>query len=141
MKEFVTAIEQQHPDDEDVPLLFKIDDHECKAYMPTDGQIAMTMASLGRHTSDMTKMAGVIDFFVAVLDEDSHNYVVNRLMDREDPLRLEKVEEVITWLMEEWSGRPTRLPSVSTRSQPSGGQKSKRTTTKSTSSKSARGSS
>jgi len=141
MREFTTAIEQHHPDDEDVPLLFKLDGHECKAYMPTDGQIAMTMASLGRHTSDMTKMAGVIDFFVAVLDEPSHQYVVDRLMDRDDPLRLDKVEEVILWLMEEWSGRPTRPPSVSTQSQRSGGQKSKRTTTKSTSSKSDPGSS
>jgi hypothetical protein len=135
-KEFTTAIEQQHPDDEDVPLLFMLDGHECKAYTPTDGQIAMTMAALGRHTSDITKMAGVIDFFVAVLDEDSHSYVVNRLMDRADPLKLEQVEEIIMWLMEEWSGRPTRSPSVSTQSRQSGGRKSKPRTTKSTSSRS-----
>ena len=134
MKEFTTAVEKAERDDE--LLEFKIDGHPVKAYRPTDGQLAMLMASLGRHTADTTKIAGVIDFFVEVLDEESHQYVVHRLLSREDALGLPQVQEVCEWLIEEWSGRPTPPPSVSTRSPQNGGPKSKRRTTKSTSSKS-----
>jgi len=133
MKEFTTAAER-HEDEE--LLEFKIDGHDLKAYRPTDGQLAMLMASLGRHTGTTTKIAGVIDFFVEVMDSESHQYVVGRLLSREDPLGIPEVQEVCEWLIEEWSGRPTPAPSVSTPSRENGGPKSKPRTTKSTSSKS-----
>jgi hypothetical protein len=135
MKEFSTALKAVTEDPE-APLEFKIDGQTVSAYRPTDGQIAVLMASLGRHTAESTKVAGVIDFFVATLDDESYNYVVNRLLSRDDPLDLEPIQEVIEWLIEEWSGRPTPKPSGSTRSQRTGGQRSKPRTTKSTSSNS-----
>jgi hypothetical protein len=133
MKEFNTAIEESERDDE--TMEFKIDGQLLRAYRPTDGQLALLMASLGRHTNEMTKVAGVIDFFVTVMDDESYNYVVNRLLSREDALGLEQVQGVIEWMIEEWSGRPTQPLSVSTPSRQSGGPKSKPRTTKSTSSK------
>ena len=143
MKEFITAIEEKppHPDDLDVPLLFKLDGRECRAYKPNDGQLAMLMASLGRHSSDATKLAGVIDFFVTVMDDESHQHVVDRLLSRDDTFGLEQVTDIMMWMIEEWTGRPTQPLSVSTSSPGSGGQKSRRRTTKSTSSPSARESS
>jgi len=135
IKEFTTAVTQH--DDDDIPLLFKLDGHECRAYTPTDGQIAITMAAMGHQTNDMQKLAAVVNFFVAILDEETHRWVEGRLMGRDDPLGLEEIQEVIMWLVEEWTGRPTPSPSGSTRSQPSGGRKSKPRTTKSTSSRSA----
>lgn len=134
MKEFTSAVEQAERDeDEGIPFL--LDDRECRAYMPTDSQVAMAIAGVGRHTSDMQKMAAAIDFFVGVLDKNSEQYVVDRMMSRENPLGLDKVEEIVMWLIEEFTGRPTRSPSASTRSQRSGGPKSKPRTTKSTSSR------
>jgi hypothetical protein len=129
MKEFTTAIEASEAGEEDL-LEFKMDGHEMRAYRPTDGQLALLMSALGRHTSGQTKVAGVIDFFVAVMDEQSHSYVVDRLLSRTDPLGVEQVQEVIEWMIEEWSGRPTQPLSVSTQSQQSGGAKSKQSTTK-----------
>lgn len=133
MKEFTTAAEESLEDAE-APLEFAIDGQILRAFKPTDGQIAITMSALGRHTSDQTKTAGVIDFFVQILDEESYDYVVNRLLSRTDPLGLAEVEEVLEWLVEEWTGRPTQPPSVSTQSRSSGGPKSRRTTPRSTSS-------
>ena len=124
MKEFVTAVEQAERE-EDEGIAFLIDGHECHAYMPTDGQIAMAIAGVGRHTNDMQKTAAAIDFFVGVLDEESEQYVVERMMSRNDPLGLDQVQEIIMWLIEEFTGRPTQSPSASTRSQRSGGQNSK----------------
>jgi len=135
MKEFTTAVEQAEGEAE--LLEFKIDDHVVRAYRPTDGQLAMLMASVGRHTSEVTKIAGCIDFFVTVMDEESHRYVVDRLLSREDPLGIMDVQGIIEWLIEEWSGRPTQSLSVSTQSRQNGGRKSKPRTTKSTSSPSA----
>lgn len=133
MKEFITAA-QESIEDSEKPAEFAIDGQVLYAYRPTDGQIAMTMASLARHTNEQTKTAGVIDFFVEILDEESANYVINRLLSRTDPLGLDEVQQILEWLVEEWTGRPTQRPSVSTQSPSSGGPKSKRTTLRSTSS-------
>lgn len=135
MKEFTTAAEAAVNDEE--TLEFKIDDRVVTSYRPTDGQLAMLMASLGRHTATTVKVAGVIDFFVTILDDESYDYVVSRLLSREDPLGMDQVQEVIEWLIEEWSGRPTQSLSVSTPSPKNGGPKSKPRTTKPTSSRSA----
>jgi hypothetical protein len=136
MKEFTSAIEESEQGLE-APLEFKIDGRVVRAYRPTDGQFAMVMATLGRHTSMSTKVAGIIDFFVGIMDEQSHQYVVDRLMSRDNQLGFDKVQEIIEWMVEEWSARPTPSPSGSTRSPKSGGQKSKHTTRQSTSLESA----
>lgn len=134
MKEFNTAVDEAVI--EEAPLEFMIDGQEVRAFRPTDGQMAMLMASMGRHTSEATRLAGIIDFFVTVMDDESHQYVVDRLLSRTDPLGLEQVTDVMMWMIEEWSGRPTPPPSGSTSSPESGGRKSKPRTTRSTSSRS-----
>jgi hypothetical protein len=112
MKEFTTALKAVVDDEQ--AMEFAIDGTEMKAYQPTDGQLAMLMSNLGRHTSVQTRLAGVIDFFVAVLDEESATYVSDRLLSRTDPLGLEQVQEIMEWMVEEWTGRPTQPLSVST---------------------------
>lgn len=114
MREFVTAVEEQQAPKDEPDLTFKLDDKVLYAYKPTDGQLAMLMASIGRHTSDTTKIAGVIDFFVAVLDEASAPYIVDRLLSRADPLGIPQVQDIMEWMVEEWTGRPTKPLSVST---------------------------
>lgn len=133
MKEFLTAAEEA-TEDQEQPIEFMLDGVPLKAYRPTQGQIAMAMAATSRHASIATQTAGAIDFFVNIFDDMSHQHVVERLLSREDPLGLEQVQEIISWLMEEWSGRPTQPLSVSTQSRQSGGPKSKPRTTKQTSS-------
>lgn len=78
------------------------------AYPPKEGQVALMMARTGRHSSTQDKVAAMIDFFVEVLDEGDHQYVVNRLLDRNDPFGLGDVTDVMTYLIEEWGGRPTK---------------------------------
>lgn len=114
MKEFNTALRAVTDDDEDAPMVFKIDGQELRAYKPTDGQLAMLMSTISRHTSDQTRVAGIIDFFVSVMDQPSHSYIVDRLLSRDDPLGLEEVKDVMEWMVEEWTGRPTQPLSVST---------------------------
>lgn len=129
MKEFTTAVEQaEKSEDDDNVIEFAIDGTMCKAYKPKDGQLAVLMASTGRHSSQQEMIAGIINFFVAVLDEDSHSYVVSRLLDRRDAFGIEQVQNIMQWLIGEWSGRPTKSPSGSTTSQQTDGPNSTQST-------------
>jgi len=126
VKEFVTAAErienEDTPDDDYVE--FAVDGFEVKAYRPDDGQLAVLYAMTGRHTTTPEKIAGTVNFFFGLLDEDSHTHLAQRLMDRNDDFGIAKVNEILTYLVEQWSGRPTRQSSGSSGSQRPTGRKS-----------------
>lgn len=133
MREFVTAVDAATEDrDEGTPM--RIDGTELRYYKPTDGQLAVFMAANGRHARGEDRVAAAIDFFVNVFDKDDQTYVVNRLLDRDDPFGLEQVEEILVAMIEEWTGRPFQSLSGSTPLPKNGGPKSTRRTRKSTSS-------
>lgn len=98
------------------------------AHRPDDGQLSMLMAVTSSMADKRTKVAGIINFFVAVMDEDDHAYITSRLLDRHDPFGIEEVTSILFWMIEEWTGNPTDEPSGSTPSRPSGGRKSTRRT-------------
>lgn len=137
MKTFAAAVRRA---DEDDPFEeFQIEDPSSpdgtvtlRYYLPDDGQLALLLSAVGKHASVMTQIAGAIDFFTAVLEEDSRSYVVERLMDRRDPFGLEQVTEIMEWMTEEWVARPTQRSSESSQSPPTAGKKSRPRTTKST---------
>lgn len=112
---------------------------EFKAYRPSPSQFAIAMSATGPRRDLGVKLAGIIDFMVEVLDDDGQAYVTNRLLtsDRKDPFGLEELTDLMNWMVEEWTARPTEPPSVSSRSASRGGQRSKRSTTRKTSSASA----
>lgn len=126
MREFTTAAnELANPDAASAPMEFQIDKGPvCRAYRPKDGQLAVLMASTGKHSSNEEQIAGVINFFVAVLDDESQSYIISKLLDRKDPFGIDEVQEIMEWMVEEWSGRPTQPLSVSTPSQTSIGPSS-----------------
>lgn len=122
MREYVTAVQEAAQDEADVKgYPFKVDGKVLTCFKPSESQFAIFVAQTGRHSSTMDKIAGVIDFFVNVLDRPSHEYLVGRLMDREDPFGLDDVENIIQGMIEDWSGNPTEPSSDSTESpQPTG---------------------
>lgn len=136
VREFTTAVKAavvKDTENEGVTK-FKIDGRECTAYRPEDGQLALLMATTASHSNMHEKVAGIINFFIAVLEERDHYYVTGRLLDREDDFGIEDVTAIMEHLIEEWSGNPTESPSDSSPSPRSGGQKSSRRTTAATSS-------
>lgn len=129
MKEFLTAV-NEGPEDQadDGAMEFSVDGVLCRCYKPNDGQLAVLMASTGRHASEQEQIAGIINFFVATLDDESHNFVVNKLLDRRDPFGVLDVQRIMEWMIEEWTARPTQSSSGSTPSRQTGGRRSTRTT-------------
>lgn len=136
MLEFETAIKAvtEAKEDERPFTEFKLDGRVMKAYNPDDGQLAMFLASIGRGQAASDKVAGAINFFCSVLDEDDATHIEVRLLDRHDPFGLEQVEEIMQGIIEEWGGRPTKSLSVSTQSPESDGPKLTPTTPTPTSS-------
>lgn len=136
MREFVTAVEalEDEGQEEETPNEFSLDGVLCKFYKPVDGQVAVLMASTGRHSSEQEQVAAFINFFVGVLDDQTHQYIVAKLLDRKDRFGLAEVQQITEHMMEVWSGNPTQSFSASTQSPKSVGRKSTRTTSKSTSS-------
>ena len=125
VKEFITAAKEASEEDESI-LEFTVDGVECRAYPPKDGQLAVLMATTASHSSENEQIAGIINFFVAVLDDDTHTFLVSKLLDRKDPFGIEQVQDIMSWMVEEWTARPTKSPSGSTPSRSSGGRKSTR---------------
>lgn len=126
MKEFVTAGRRSKNSvfDNAEPVTFKVDDDEFTAYPPTEGQMALMMAAQANNRETSDHVAGVIDFFDGLLDEETQKIFRERLMDRDDPFDFDLVQEIMESLIEEWSGRPTQSPRGSTPSRPTTGRKS-----------------
>jgi hypothetical protein len=136
MREFVTAVQTMENDQgtEEEPNEFSLDGVLCQFYQPQDGQVAVLMASTGKHSSEQEQVAAFINFFVGVLDDDTHTYIVSKLLDRKDRFGLAEVQEILEHMMEVWSGNPTQSFSASTQSPKPVGRRSTPRTTKSTSS-------
>jgi hypothetical protein len=123
MLEFTTAVKETEVDDADA-IEFDLDGVLCTAYRPKGGQFGMLMAMTTQYSTDQEAVAGLIQLFINMLDEDSQSYVVRRLFDRKDSFDISDVDQILRGLMEEWAGRPTEPPSDSASSPPSTGQKS-----------------
>jgi hypothetical protein len=141
VKEFETAVAAVETEDNGpTPYPFiivekndegeEVDRVECTAYEPGEGALIVLMAdTMGRgHPGE--KLAGIINFLADALDEESKQYVVSRLLDRNDPFGLDEITPIVWWLVEEWGGRPTKQPSDYARSRKPGGPRSTPRTTK-----------
>jgi len=133
MKEFLTAAKEV-VEGEDEVLEVPIDGEIYRAYKPTDGQYAFVMATTGKHASTQDQIAGQVNFFLALFEQEDADTLARRLLDRNDPFGLETVTEIFAAMMEEWSGRPTKSSSASSQSPRTTGRKSTPRTPKSISS-------
>lgn len=132
MREFLTAAKESVGEDDvlDVP----IDGVLYKAYRPTDGQFAFVMATTGKHSSTQDQIAGQVNFFLSMFEREDADALAQRLLDREDPFGIEMIGDIMNEMMEEWSGRPTKSASASSRSPKTTGRKSTQRTPRSISS-------
>lgn len=88
------------------PITFKIDDEEYVAHPPKDTALMFLVAS-GADNDAATQMKEVLEFFRAVLDEDSMQRFVDRLRDKNDTLTLADAMKILQGLIAEFGGRPT----------------------------------
>jgi hypothetical protein len=134
MKNFESAIREERDDEAVEPITFKINgeginkkgDSFRAPEPPTQEQVALLMAAMGRDSSGMDTMEGLTEFLRNVLDTTSWNVLRNRLADPKDPLEIDDMQEIVGWLCEQVTERPTQPRSGSTGSRQSTGRASTR---------------
>jgi hypothetical protein len=122
IKEFTTAAKDQGVGE--APIDFSVDGTVLKAYRPSEGQMAVFMASIGKGSNDIDMVAGPLNFFDSLLDGEGRAYFTERLLDRDDPMDIPTIVEIMESIIEDWAGRPTPEPSDSTASLQSTGSNS-----------------
>ena len=126
MKAFSTA--GKHTSDDGFegaePLQFEVDGISFTAYPPTSAQFALFMASQASNRTMADQLAAVIDFFDGMLEEESQRLFRDRLLDRDDPFDFVMVQDIMEWLIEEWSANPTQSQPDSVSSPPTTGRRS-----------------
>lgn len=118
MREFSTAAAAVETDGDTFgkDVTIKIDGREVRFLPATEGQLAMVLSTDAMPV--MQKISVAINFFFGLIrDGRDADYFKSRLFDRADPFGAESISEIVTALIEEWTGNPTQSSSDSTPSQ------------------------
>lgn len=124
MKEFVTAVKAGGRDvSEDITV--KVDDREITFLSPSQEQMAILIASVSATGDNLQGIAEIINVFFDLVDgTEDHRWLRHRLFDRDDEFSVTEVTDILLYLIEEWTGRPTRQPSDYLPSRKPGGRRS-----------------
>lgn len=134
IKQFVVGAREQIDDSYDMPIPliiikngWELDDEgkrgskqvevdrlETTARKPKEAIWMMMMASLSERAGTNEALAAAIDFVRKSLPDDDAMWLVMRLWDNDDNYGLDDIQEIVEYLMEEWTANPTESPSAST---------------------------
>lgn len=138
VKEFALALERELGDGQDELLPFTMagSDVQLYALMPTESDIALVAGAMSQYAEDAEKAVAVLDLFWSLMDLETARHLRRRMRDRKDPFGVPDVMNVLEWVVEEATGRPTKPSSGSTASQPSTGARSTASSQRKTSTRS-----
>jgi hypothetical protein len=109
-----TAHEKDLPIGPDVP--FQMEDAQDRTFTaatPTGPQLALFLAAFGDTADLSTRVVDTLNFFTSRFNREDAAYFKRRLNDPDDVFDFEMMSEILSFLIEEWSGRPTISPSDS----------------------------
>jgi hypothetical protein len=126
VKEFALALEREldPQDPEMLPFQMAGDEAQLFAYRPTEADVALAASAMSAYAEDGEKVVAVLDLFWQLMEEDTARHLRRRLRDRKDPFGVGDVMNILEWVIEEMTGRPTKPSSGSTALQPSTGARS-----------------
>jgi hypothetical protein len=105
------------------PLKFKIDNDIFEAPANIPAQILLDFSrryeAMGEQAETGTYIEATQDLIAMVLKPSSVERFKARLSDIENPISLDQLNSILTWLMEEYTGRPTESSEGSSNGQPS----------------------
>lgn len=120
MREFTTAATRGKAGVPNaIDIEFKLDDHVLTAKAPTSGQVALFVQH-GRG-GGLSSVTALFEFFSDVLDDADWAIVEDKLRDGMD---VDLLSDISTYLIGEWSGRPTKRSSASSPMRSGTGRKS-----------------
>ena len=95
------------------PLSFKIHGEEFECYPNLQGKVLLDLAVNSSEDNGIAAAKTVTDFFVHALKPESYDRFNKLIEDPEKIVNVETLAEITGWLVEEYSGRPTKEPSGS----------------------------
>ena len=109
MKEFRNSARESTLENP-VPVEFAIEGIQFEAHPPSSGQVTLMMAS--QADGDPIEISkGLLEFLLAILGDEQYITFENGLKSGE--IQMELVMEIVEWLVEQWSNRPTTSASAS----------------------------
>lgn len=91
------------------PLSFKLYDEEFECYPALQGKVLLELAaSSSVDGSDMSET--VLGFFEKTLKPESYERFSALINDKEKVVTVETLADITSWLVEEYSNRPTEQP-------------------------------
>lgn len=95
------------------PLDFSLFGEKFDCYPKVPGKFLLDLAK-NSDTDDAAASAAVIEtFFSQVLKEESLTRFNALIEDKERVVEVETLAEIVSWLMEEYAGRPEKQPEAS----------------------------
>lgn len=95
------------------PLSFKLHGEEFHCHKNLQGKALLDMATSAGKADTVDVSSAVTGFFSKALVEESYQRFLKLLDDPEKIVTLESLGEITSWLIEEYSGRPTQGPEQS----------------------------
>ena len=95
------------------PLVFKVHDEEFTAIPTIQGKVLMDLVSKSQSEDSIEAMGVVSTFFDKVLVDESLERFNALLEDKDRIVTMETLGEIVSWLIEEYSGRPNQQPEES----------------------------
>lgn len=99
--------------EEKEPIVFKLHDEEFTAIPVIQGKVLMDLVSRSQSEDPVEAMNVVTTFFEKVLTDESIERFNALLEDKDRIVAMETLGEIISWLVEEYSGRPNQQPEES----------------------------
>lgn len=115
MKDFRAAVDDvEETDDDGVGVEFTIagkgldDGRSYLAFVPTSTQIGVYAASFGEDNTEVEQLAATLDFLRHTMEPESFLHIKRRLQDRNDKqVTIGVISQVLEYLFEEITARPT----------------------------------
>ena len=96
------------------PLSFKLHGEEFHCVDQIQGKVLLDLVAESNNADDPAAAARIINvFFETVLKDDDYKKFDELLESKDKIVSVETLGEITTWLVEEYTGRPTEAPEVS----------------------------
>ena len=110
----VVAEAEQQGSQELIKYTMPDDGREVTFTRPSAGAFAMASARFSGGSTSVQSAGAIINFLFSMLDQEDSGYFEARLMaspragkGQPKPLDIEAIDELVKWIIGEWSGRPT----------------------------------
>jgi hypothetical protein len=128
MREFITSAQNGDVEPTGEEQTIKIDGREVTFRSPNPSQIVLIVAAIESSAQSVSLAAAMINAFFSIIKNPADaSHLRGRLFDSEDAFDMVNIAEIMSALMEEWSGKATPPSSEQSSSQPPTGRTSRAT--------------